>query len=49
MLIMVCDIAGKFELTPLLDTLEGQHTHLNDSNVLDQHSIGEEEGLYGGI
>ena len=46
---LVCDTAGKFEITPLLDNLEGQCTHLNGSTVLDQHDTEEEEGGNGKV
>ena len=46
---LVCDTAEKFEITPLLDNLEGQCTHLNGSTVLDQHDTEEEEGGNGKV
>ena len=42
LLILVHNTAGNFEFSPVLYTLEGQHTHLNGSTVLDQHDTEEE-------
>ena len=38
MIILVCDTAGHFYLSPILGTLEVQRTHLNYSTVLDQRA-----------
>ena len=43
------ETSGHFELIPLLDTLQVQHTHLNVSTVLNQHGTYEEEGGNGGV
>ena len=41
--VLVCDTSGHFELIPLLDTLQVQHTQLNRGTVLDPHGTEEEE------
>ena len=43
-LVLVCDVVGHFEKIPLLDTLEGRHSHQDVINALDQHATEEEEG-----
>ena len=44
--VLVCDTSGHFEL---IDTLQGQHTHLNGGTLLDQYCTEEEEGVNGGV
>ena len=49
LLVLIHNTDGRFELIPLLFTLEGQHTHLNGSTLLDQYCTEEEEGVNGGV
>ena len=42
--VLVCGASGRFDIIPLLDVLEGRHTHLNGTTMMDQHAIEEKEG-----